>query len=65
MPGIPSEIDASKAKERLANAISRLENAISARDKKLAFEEKVRGQVIKELDSYIANLATLLNAKKK
>ena len=65
MQGKNNEIDTITAQERMANAISRLEQAILARDKKIFFEETIRRQVIKELDTYIANLENLLNPKNK
>ena len=65
MQGKTIEIDAAAAQERLANAISRLEKAVVAYEKKRVFEEQVRHQVIKELDLYITNLGNLLNSNKK
>lgn len=59
------EIDAETAKENLANAISRLERAISAQRKRMSNIEQTRTQVVKELDTYITNLEILLNPNKK
>lgn len=58
-------ISADLAKEKLNNAILRLDKAIAAKKKKYDAEEKIRREVIKELDTYIVNIETLLNPKKK
>lgn len=59
------ENDTAGARERFSRAVSRLENAIAAHEKKQQSEKKVRNQVVKELDTYIANLEVLLNPKSK
>ncbi len=50
-------IDAMVAKERLANAIARIEFAIN-KNKNIA--QKQRLDIVKELDTYIADLALIL-----
>lgn len=60
-----TQVSVAQAKERLSNAISRLENVIATRDKKQSFEKEVRQVVVKELDTYIGDLENILLSKQE
>jgi hypothetical protein len=54
-------VDADVAKEKLNNALLRLEQAIWERNQRNYQEEKTRIEVAKELDMYLSSLDALLN----
>jgi hypothetical protein len=56
-------IDAKMAKENLNDAILRLERAILVTNMKIAAQEKLKTEIIRELDGYISSLEILLKQK--
>lgn len=49
------------AKDRLRDAITRLESAIESQNNKLSGEKNLRVMVIEDLNAHIANIETILN----
>jgi len=50
-----------KTKDRLVNALRRLEKGVQSIDTQSLIEKRVRLEVIEELDKQIANLENILN----
>ncbi len=59
-----SSTELGNAKERLKNALTRLEKAIINRSQAFNNERALRTQVIQDLDGHIKNLETILNGEK-
>jgi hypothetical protein len=51
------------AKERLKESLVRLERLIQKQNEKLSNGKKIRGEVMKDLDSYIQDIELLLKGQ--